>query len=167
MDTTLSVLITFCRQQQFVRHALDSVFMQKTDFAYEVLVAVDGEDDGTITILDQYKKIYDNLFWYKVQSDERLIPLSRASRNRLFLLNKSKGKYFCVVDGDDFFISEHRFQVALDFLENNPTYIGHACGRKEYLMSNNSFKCIYEKNRDIDFFLGCIRNILPCFTMYI
>ena len=135
----LSVIITFCRQKQFVHDCLRSVLKQDTRFTYEILIAVDGEDDGIMAILEEYTALHDNIKVWKVQSDERYLAMSRASHNRLFLLKKAKGDFFITLDGDDFFCNVHRFEEGIDFLLKNKSYIGHACEWIKYDHINTSF----------------------------
>ncbi len=40
----LSVLVTFCNQKEYIKDALDSIVNQKTNFDYEILVGLDGND---------------------------------------------------------------------------------------------------------------------------
>lgn len=99
----LSILITFCNQKEYVQYCIDSLLYQKTSYSYEILIAVDGKDDGTINLLKSYQN--DAIQIYKVESNPNKFSASRVSENRLFLLNKARGKYFITLDGDDFFIS--------------------------------------------------------------
>ena len=147
----LSVIITFCKQKEFVKKLIESVIFQKTNFNFEIVVGIDGENDGTEKILNRYKNNIKNFYIYKLNSNKHLLSLSRASNNRLFLLKQSHGKYFIIIDGDDFFISYNRFQKAIDFLEVNDQYIGHACARMNYHSKQNFYEYIYNSNINIDF----------------
>ena len=128
----LSVLVTFCRQKEYVRDNIDSILNQHTSYKYEIIVGIDGEDDGTIALLEEYIAKNNNIRMYKLSSDSRLLSLSRASENRMFLLSKAVGKYFCVIDGDDFFVTENRFDEGISFLEKHEEYIGHVCNTLVY-----------------------------------
>lgn len=150
-DIFLSIIITFCKQKKYVKRLFESIISQKTNYNYEVLVAIDGPDDGTINIIRQYQLIHKNISLFTVNSDTRLLTLSRASQNRLFLLEKSRGKYFCILDGDDFYINYNRFQVGIDFLENNSQYIGHACGRKNYFSQQDKYEHFHINRTIFDF----------------
>mgnify|MGYP000790527680 FL=1 len=48
----VSVLVTFYNQEDYVDEALQSVFDQKCDFDFEVLIGDDGSTDGTITEME-------------------------------------------------------------------------------------------------------------------
>ena len=47
----VSVLVTFYNQEDYVDEALQSVFDQKCDFDFEVLIGDDGSTDGTMAKL--------------------------------------------------------------------------------------------------------------------
>ena len=49
--------VTF-QHKQYIRQALDSFLMQKTNFEFEILVHDDASTDGTGDILREYEKRY-------------------------------------------------------------------------------------------------------------
>ena len=160
MQVMVSIVITFCNQFQYVERLINSIIFQKTCYDYEILIAVDGDDDGTVDLLNKYKKRYNNIYVYTVKSNTKLLTLSRASLNRWFLLQKSKGKYFIIIDGDDFFISTKRLQRAVFFLENNHSYIGHACSRANYFSKSNQFEYIYTNINELVFNRWILKNYI-------
>ena len=54
----VSVLVTFYNQEDYVDEALQSVFDQKCDFDFEVLIGDDGSTDGTMAKLQKWKQKY-------------------------------------------------------------------------------------------------------------
>ena len=54
----VSVCMVSYNQEVYVRQALDSVLMQKTDFPFEVIVSDDCSKDSTPAILQEYEKRY-------------------------------------------------------------------------------------------------------------
>ena len=52
----VSVLVTFYNQEDYVDEALQSVFDQKCDFDFEVLIGDDGSTDGTMAKLQKWKQ---------------------------------------------------------------------------------------------------------------
>ena len=135
----LSVLVTFCKQRRYIDDCLRSLIGQKTQYPFEILIAVDGEDDGSMDLLASYAARYEFIHYWKVESDPRLLSLSRASCNRLFLLEKAVGKYAIVLDGDDFFCNCTRFETGIKFLEENPGFIAHACEWRKFDDFKKSF----------------------------
>lgn len=127
----LSVLVTFCNQKEYVGRALDSILMQKTDFDYEVLIGLDGADDGSEEIIRQYMDKYDFIRLYKMSfSKMDTINIEKASLNRKALLEKATGEFFTILDGDDFYGDERKFQKQIEVLNKYPKCIGCGCSHK-------------------------------------
>ncbi len=134
----LSVLVTFCRQKDFIKNALESILAQQTDFEYEVITGLDGNDIESENIINEYIKKNTNISLYKIDnSNEKTINIIKASKNRINLLKHARGEYFCLLDGDDFYSENNRFQKLIDFLDNNQQYIGAA---HDFVLYNNETK---------------------------
>lgn len=142
----LSILITFYNQRQYIKECINSILSQNTNFSFEILIALDGDDDGSWEILKNYFIKYKNIKIFKVFSDKNLLSLSRASQNRLFLLKHAVGNFFITLDGDDFFYDKNRFEEGLNFLKHNNNFIGHLCKHNIYNDKNKQF--IFLKGND-------------------
>ena len=120
-DIMVSVTMAAYNHGRFIAQALDSVFMQKTNFNFEVIV---GEDcspapDKTREILFEYKKKYgDRLIL--ILHDHNVGP----RENGFSIEKKIRGKYRCGLEGDDFWTDPLKLQKQFDFLENNPDFSG-------------------------------------------
>ncbi len=92
--------------------------MQRTTFPYEVLVGDDASTDGTRDIVAAYGRAH----------PDRLIPIL-PERNmgleggRLFetLLERARGEYVALLDGDDFWFSDQKLQRQVDLLDRHRT----------------------------------------------
>ncbi len=125
----LSVLVTFYNQQRYVRRCLDSVLRQQTSFDYEVLVGDDGSSDGTVEAVQAYAAEHSDkvkLFCMPRDAETAYDSVVRASANRLNLLAQAKGDFFCVLDGDDYYLDDHFFARSVNLLESKPKCSG--CG---------------------------------------
>ena len=123
----LSVLVTFCNQKEYIKDALDSIVNQKTNFDYEILVGLDGNDADSETILKTYLEKYKNIKLFKCDNSKlKTINIEKASNNRINLIKHAQGEYFCLLDGDDFYIDDSRFQKLIDILDKNQEIIGCA-----------------------------------------
>ena len=60
-DIKLSVIIISYKQAKYIRDAIDSVLMQKVNFKYELLLADDCSQDGTLEIMKEYEKKYPDI----------------------------------------------------------------------------------------------------------
>lgn len=125
----LSVMITFYNQAKYVDETLESVFSQKTDFDFEVIVGDDGSSDNTIEKLNAWQKKYPNrirIFVMDREKDKKYEPIERVSRNRINMLKNSNAEYGIFLDGDDLYLDEYKLQKQVNVLDKNP--IAVACG---------------------------------------
>lgn len=119
----LSVLITYYNQADFVKRSLDSVLDQNFNQDFEILVGDDGSKDETLSILKEYINKYPlkiKLFQMPREEGLKYDAVQRASANRLNLLSKAQGEYFCFLDGDDFYINRSFFKEGLRVLDQAP-----------------------------------------------
>lgn len=60
-DIKVSICCLVYNQAQYVEDMLQGIFMQKVDFAYEVIIHDDASTDGTVEILKKYKERYPDI----------------------------------------------------------------------------------------------------------
>jgi glycosyltransferase involved in cell wall biosynthesis len=112
--TKLSVLLVTYNHEKYIRQALDSVLMQKTDFDFEIVVADDHSHDSTIAIIEEYQAS---------NHDTRVLPSERnvgITRNYQRGFGACRGEYIAVLEGDDFWISTTKLKSLVAFLEQHP-----------------------------------------------
>lgn len=117
----VAVLITFYNSEQYVDDCLKSVFSQKTKFPFKVIIGDDGSSDGTIDKVKEWQEKYPERLSYIIMPREigkKYVGGTRASRNRLALLDKVDTKYFQYLDGDDYWTDDNRIQACYEILEN-------------------------------------------------
>src|SRR5690606_33947270 len=124
INYTVSVRLMTFNHAPFIREAIESILMQKTNFFVEVVVGDDFSTDSTLDILKQYEST-DNIhikilnrkkgdeYWFKRQERGR-------SYNFQNILENCTGKYVALLDGDDYWIDPLKLQKQVDFLEENP-----------------------------------------------
>lgn len=113
-DILLSVCMVSYNQEQYVREALDSVLMQKTDFAYEVIVSDDCSKDRTVSILNEYAAKYPNV---RVIAGARNVGYPNNQRRSL---EAATGKYIALCDSDDYWTDPYKLQKQVDYMESHP-----------------------------------------------
>lgn len=111
----ISVLMITYNHARFIRQALDSVFAQKTDFPYEVVIGDDVSTDGTGVILAEYAKNF----------PDRIRLLRRTQNigmnaNFADTLAACRGEYVAVLEGDDFWTDDQKFSRQVGFLDGHP-----------------------------------------------
>lgn len=137
-DIVLSIVVLVYNHERFLSQALESILSQKVNFAYEIIAGDDNSTDNSAEILKDYKRKYPDKF--------RLFLRDKnvgASKSVYYLGKQTKGKYFTVLEGDDYWSDEHKLQKQVDFLEANPRYYTctHAC-----VVVNENNEPIPEKN---------------------
>lgn len=127
----VSVLVTFYNSEQYVDECLKTVFSQKTTFSFKVIVGDDGSTDGTVAKLKEWQEKYPDRFSFIVmprEAGKKYVGGTRASRNRLTILDKVDTKYFQYLDGDDYWTDDNKLQVCYETLENPENADCVGCG---------------------------------------
>lgn len=113
----LSVIIISYKQRKYIKEAINSVLNQKVNFKYELLLADDCSQDGTLEIMREYEKKYPDV----VRVLERKENLGGANNSFNALCN-ANGKYITCLEGDDYWCNENKLQLQYDFLETHPDF---------------------------------------------
>ena len=125
-DIILSIYMTTFNHEKYIKKAIDSILMQKTNYKYEIIIGDDCSQDDTQKILKQYEKMkIKNLkIFYRKKNMG-----NRGANNLMDLMQKCKGKYIIALEGDDYWTDEYKIEKQIKFLEENPTYIAvaHNC----------------------------------------
>ncbi len=119
----LSVCITTYNLEKVLDQTLESVFAQKTEYSFEVLIGDDGSSDGTMEQIAVWEEKYPQIIrHYQMprEANKKYNPIFRASANRINLLKHAQGKYITFLDGDDFYIDPNNFQKQISILEKHP-----------------------------------------------
>lgn len=114
----VSILSITYNQSNYIREALDSFLMQKTNFKFEVIIHDDASTDGTKEILEEYqnkhpeiiKPIYEKENQYSKKNFEFITDMYKAAH----------GDYIAFCEGDDFWTDASKLQTQLDYMEKNP-----------------------------------------------
>ena len=105
----------------YIRQCLDGMLMQKTSFAFEILIHDDASTDGTDTIIKEYADKYPNII-KPIFETENQYQSGKPIGTLVWNLPRAKGKYIALCEGDDYWIDENKLQMQVDFLEKNPEY---------------------------------------------
>lgn len=135
-ELLVSVCMITYNHEDYIKEAISSVLMQKTSFNFELIVSNDCSTDTTDKVINGIIKEYvdNNKIVYSNQPENLGI-----SKNFRFTLDKAKGKYIAILEGDDFWIDAHKLQKQVDFLEAHPEYNLISSEVKEYNQSTKKF----------------------------
>lgn len=107
------VMITY-GHEKYISDAIKGVFLQKTDFPFELIIANDNSPDNSdIIIKNLIKSAPENIIVKYTKHDENLgiIP------NFKWALSEARGKYIALCEGDDYWTDPNKLKKQVDFLE--------------------------------------------------
>src|SRR5687768_5738265 len=110
----VSVLVVTYNHVKYIRQALDSVVMQKTDFDFEIVVADDYSQDSTLELLREYQARNPRI---TLLPTEKKLGITRNYRRGF---DACRGEYVAILEGDDFWISASKLEVLSAFLRQTP-----------------------------------------------
>lgn len=133
----ISILMLTYNHEKFVKKALDSIMMQKIDVPYEVIILDDASTDHTPQILKEYKKRYPKIISLYLRKVNSGCP----TKNGYFLLSKAKGKYYAMIEGDDYWIDDLKIKKQYKFLTQH----------REHSACMSDFIVVDEENNETEF----------------
>lgn len=127
----LSVCMLAYDHAPFIRQALDSVLAQQVDFPWEICLGEDESADGTRDICREYAARHPDLIRLFLRRRADVIHVEGRPTGRFNLvatLQACRGRYIALLDGDDFWLSPHKLQRQVDYLEAHPAIA--VCGHR-------------------------------------
>lgn len=132
----ISIFILSYNFEKEIGRCLDSVLSQTVNIPIKIYCSDDGSNDGTQEILKKYADKYKNQI--------KLILSKINTGNISKIINQSDlhcdSKYFCHVDGDDYWIDNLNLQKKINMLNSSDKIIG----------CTSITKVIDEKNNVLD-----------------
>jgi Glycosyltransferases involved in cell wall biogenesis len=124
MDDRKLMLVSVCcmayNHEHYIKECLEGIMMQKTDFAFEVLIHDDASTDMTASIIREYESKYPDIIKPIYQTENQYSKGIQILTE--FLYSRVNGKYIAFCEGDDCWIDPLKLQKEVDFLENNSDY---------------------------------------------
>lgn len=114
-DVLVSINCITYNHEKYIKRAIESFLMQKTNFKFEIVIGEDCSTDNTKKIIEDYIKKYPNKI--RMITDKENVG---ARKNGLRIHNVSKGKYIAVCEGDDYWTNPNKLQKQVDYMEQNP-----------------------------------------------
>ena len=115
----VSVIMITYGHEKYIQKAIEGVFLQKTNFPVELIIANDCSPDNTDELVKEIiKKSPPNIQvrYTKHEANKGM------NLNFIWAYQQVKGKYVAVCEGDDYWTDENKLQKQVDFLEQNPDY---------------------------------------------
>lgn len=140
-DPLVSVRVITYNHGKFIRECLEGIFMQKTNFPFEVIIGEDCSKDNTKIICEEFKARYPkeiNL----LSSNKNLGAAQNAKKIRAV----TRGNYIALCEGDDYWVDPLKLQKQVDFLEANPDYV--LCFHRINIVSEDGTLMAQRKSSD-------------------
>jgi glycosyltransferase involved in cell wall biosynthesis len=103
--------------EKFIEDTLNGFLSQNTSYSFEVLIHDDVSTDGTIAIIEEYRKKFPNIikpFYQKVNQ------YSQGNNPLAILFSEVRGEYMAHCDGDDYWSDENKLQIQIDEMKKYP-----------------------------------------------
>jgi glycosyltransferase involved in cell wall biosynthesis len=128
---TVSVAVITYNHEQFIAQAIESVLMQETAFAVELVIGEDCSTDGTRRIVQAYAGRYPNVI-------RALLPEKNLgmARNYDAVWQACRGKYIAWLEGDDYWRTPQKLQKQVGLMDANPHY--SMCGTRTQFVATSS-----------------------------
>lgn len=110
----VSVICITYNHAKYIRQALDSIFGQKTDFEFEVLVHDDCSTDETCNILCSYEAEHKNLHVVYEKENQH----SKGVKIMPAMIKMSRGEYIALCETDDYFTNCYKLQRQVEALDS-------------------------------------------------
>ena len=139
IEPLMSVVVGTYQHVKYIAECLDSILMQQTNFAFEIILGEDQSNDGTREVCQDYAKRYPEKIKLFLRSRKDVIYINGNATGRYnFLenLKACKGKYIALCDGDDYWTDPLKLQKQVDFLEGNADYAG--CFHNAYVLNSET-----------------------------
>ncbi len=112
INPLVSVCLITYKHENYIRHAIESVLIQKVNFPFELIIADDCSPDQTRAIIEEYKNQYPDLI--KLLFQKKNVG---GGRNFVDLINSAQGKYIAYLEGDDYWTDPLKLQKQYNFME--------------------------------------------------
>jgi glycosyltransferase involved in cell wall biosynthesis len=127
-------LLTY-NHAKFIKHCLNGILMQKTDFPFEIYIYDDCSTDGTSDIVREYAQKYRNII-VDVQPENYYSKDNKLWQKKITLSMKHHNcKYTAFVEGDDYWIDPYKLQFQVSFLETHSDFSVSSGG---FIISNSN-----------------------------
>ena len=112
----ISVLCPTYNKRPFIDDALRGFLMQRTSFAFEIVMHDDASTDGTAEIIQQYAARYPNIIKPYLQSENQY---SKGRKIIALAAMQASGKLLALCDGDDFWVDPSKLARQVAQMDGN------------------------------------------------
>lgn len=118
MSVLVSINCITYNHEKYIAQAIESFLMQRTNFAYEVLIYDDASTDRTADIIREYENKYPDVIKPFYQTENQYSKGIRVGA--AFNWPRAQGKYIALCEGDDYWTDPLKLQKQVDYMEALP-----------------------------------------------
>lgn len=123
----VSVRLMVYNHEAYLKQAIESILMQKTNFVTEIVIGDDFSTDDSLKIALSFPS--SNKFIIRVLERKRgdSYDIERKRLGRLYnftdIISQSRGEFIALLDGDDYWSDPEKLQSQVDLLDSNQEVI--------------------------------------------
>ena len=112
----VSIICTAYNHERYIGQALDGMLMQKTDFDYDIWINDDASTDNTAYIIKKYEEKFPDKI-HAIYQPNNIYSQGISPAN--LLIEKAKGEYIALCEGDDFWTDCNKLQRQVEYMDKN------------------------------------------------
>jgi|LakMenEpi03Aug12_release.lakeMendotaPanAssembly.Ray.scaffolds.fasta_scaffold453024_1 glycosyltransferase involved in cell wall biosynthesis len=113
-EIIVSICMITYNHSKFIENSLKSALNQKCTFTFEIIICDDASTDNTVEIINNLINYFPN----KIKLYVNQINIG-ATKNLAKAISLCKGKYICILEGDDYWLSKNKIENQVNFLNHN------------------------------------------------
>ena len=137
-EIAVSIICITYNHEEYIRDALNSFVMQKTDFQFEILIHDDASTDNTAAIIREYEIRYPEIIKPIYQKENQYSKGLALGEPFAFIdkyqYSRVKGKYIALCEGDDYWTDQYKLQKQFDAMEEHSEV--DMCAHAAYVVRN-------------------------------
>ncbi len=118
-ESILTIILITYNHKNTIAKCIESILNQKTNYKYEIHITDDASTDGTSDICREYGEKYPDRIKLFIQK-ENTINNPPETHHVCQAYGRISTKYWCYIEGDDYYSSENNLQVLIEKLEEHP-----------------------------------------------
>ena len=119
----ISIVMPVYNHEDTLAEAIESALMQKMPYTSKIYCFDDASTDGSGRILQHYQKRYPDSI--RLYTNPENLGCGKASY--LYHRPTITGRYWCILEGDDYWTRPDKLARQISFLDAHPDYTGCSC----------------------------------------
>jgi len=117
VEPMVSIVCMCYNHVDYIEGALCGIFIQETNFPFEVLIHDDASTDGSADVIRRFEARYPSVIRATYQTENQY---SQGRPQGISMRKQCRGRYLCSCEGDDFWIVAYKLQRQFDYMEQHP-----------------------------------------------